>query len=618
MAFLVASLASSTSAAQPVAARGAYHWTDRSGDLPLEPLTAVATDPFDDRVVWVGSDGFVFRSDDGGESYVAVLSFPRGLADEDKDDTSAASLDGIAASTTNTDVLVAPTASAPLDLDDDDDGDDDELPDGAPSTRGAIDDDPVDDVDLSVPARVEAGVRSFAFVPGSRGVVLVATPRGLFRSLDSGGAFTRLELPGGARENDVRDVAIDPQFPTRMYVATAAGLFLSRDGGVSFSRGPGRTATVPGVCFSVTATNGTTQVLYGTELGLLRSRDRGESFTDLLLRGAAAFPVIHSVAHAPSTKDAGDITYAGTSLGLFAAERGAPILERYTGMPADAPTSIAFDPLEPGGVAIALRAGNQGVLFSDDIGLSVVHVDNLPAQQAFSLARGVKDPKTVWVATDRGLFHLEPGTGISLARDDAKGLRERFSREPSLNGLTLTALKRRGLSPTDDHPLDRVWWAALLPRIDARYTIDVGDNDERRLTFLFRDPSTLPAFTDPNFDNNDLFGDGVLIFSPRQKIDNSLWVTFTWDLDRLVMNPVAMSVARQIPVRANAVRDVVDRVQSLYVARRRLVAELYVAPRRATEAQKRERVGKELRLLEVEAQLAALVGRDAFDPEDTR
>ena len=83
--------------------------------------------------------------------------------------------------------------------------------------------------------------------------------------------------------------------------------------------------------------------------------------------------------------------------------------------------------------------------------------------------------------------------------------------------LTLTALKRRGLSPTDDSPIDRAWWAALLPRVDARYPLDVGDTEQVRTSFLFRDATALPPFVDPNFDDSVFFGDGLNTISPSQR-----------------------------------------------------------------------------------------------------
>ncbi len=602
--------------AGPIAERGAAHWVDRSGDLPNEPLTAVAVDPSDPRILWVGLDGFVFRSDDEGENFVAVLSFPRGLADDSADDTAADALDGQGSVDDPTTSLANRAADVDEPEDDMADGTGEDLPDGSTTSTAPPDADPIDSVDISVPSRVETGVRGFAFVPGSPGVVLIATPRGLWRTIDSGGTFAQIEIPGGTRANDVRDVAVDPERPSRLFVASAAGLWMSRDGGASFARGPGRAATVPGVCFDVSSVDGVTQVIYGTELGLMRSKDGGASFVDLLLRGAAAFPVIHAVARQPASSNTGEIVYAGTSTGVFAAERGAPILERYNGMPTEAATAIAVDPLEPGGVAVAVRNGAGGVLFSDDAGLSLVDVDVLPSQQALALSRDPKDPTQLWVAADRGLFRLEKGTGITLAKDQVRALRDRFSKEPSLNRLTLTALKRLALSPTDDVPMERAWWAAALPHVEARYTLNVGATDDVRQTFLFRDPAAvaLAPFLDPSLDDTALLGDGVLVFSPERKFTNTLWIGLSWDLDRLIMNDAAMSAARQIPVRAGAERDVINRVQALYVQRRRLVAELYVAPRRVNEAGKRDRIHKELQLLELEAHLASLVGFDAFDP----
>ncbi len=610
-AMLLVVFCSLSAAARPMAERGPSHWVDRSGDLPREPLTALALDPENPRIVWVGVDGFVYRSENDGESFVAVLSFPRGIADDTGDIVGGLNGRGAA--------VVDPTTADGVGVDMVDrfgDGDDDngDLPDGSAFASDQYD--PLDSVDFAVPARVEAGVRTFAFVPGSRGVVLVATPRGLWRTLDSGGSFQRLELPGGSRGNDIRDVAVDPRVPSRLFVATAGGLFFSSDGGGSFVRGPGRTATVPGVCFDVSVVDGATQVVYGTELGLLRSKDSGATFADLLLQGAGAFPVVHAVDSQPRGPDRHELVYAATSGGLFVAERGAPILERYSGIPAEAATAVVVDPEESGGVLVAYRTGGRSVLFSDDAGLTLVDVAPPPVTTAQAAARSAAEPSRVWIAGDQGLFRLEPGTGVTLSTDDARSLREQFRKEPSLDHLTLLALARRGLSPTDDQPMERSFWAGAFPRVDARYQLDAGTTDVVRQTFLFRDASALAPFLDPALDETALFGNGLFVQSPERRFVNTVWVVLTWDLDRIGMNRSAVTAARQIPVRATATRDVIDRVHSLFVQRRRLVAELHIAPRRQNEAEKRERIHKVLRLLEIEAQITALVGDDpfAFEP----
>jgi hypothetical protein len=606
-----------------MANRGPAHFADRTANLPNEPITALAVDPFDDAVIYVGLDGFVFASDDGGDSWRPLLSFARGLADDGTlNDTAVDAFD----SGTNGQAIDDPLADGvgggagpgadDLSLADPDaaEGEDDQDADrffaADPGVRGAFDaaDDPVDVIDTSVAARVEAGVRAFAFVPGSRGVFLVATPRGVFRTTDGGAAFERIRLPGGARANDVRDIVVDPTRPTRLWIGTAAGLYFSPDGGASIVRAPGRVGAIPIVDVAIDATGPgrPPHLLVGSERGLLRSRDDGETFTDLLLQGAGAFPVVHSVAWVEST----DTVYAGVAEGLFVGQRGAPILERLDGLPPSPPSALSPDPLWPNGLAVALRGADGGVVFSDDGGLSFTSIDVLPARAPMALARERRDPSRLWVATERGVFRLQPGTGIRIGGDALAALRARFAQEPDLTTVTERVLRSHGMLRDDGDLRQRATVSSWLPRVRVRYDVYQGDATQQRNSFIFRDPSTLPPIIEDD-GNNDLFGDGLLIVSPSQSFVQQLWVQLSWDLDRLILNPQVLRSARQLPLLRNAERRLVDETRELFITRRRLIAEIQ-AP--SSTLSPRDRVLRELRLREVEARLEGLAGDDLFTP----
>ncbi len=608
----------------PISKRGPAHFADHTGNLPNEPLTAVAVDPFDDQQIYVGLDGFVFASDDAGDSWAPILSYARGLPDDGAlNDTAVDAFDSGNNGQGINDPLadgvggVAGTARSGSgdfgdDLNDDpsDDPDADrfdELPVGDVTTdSNATADDPVDVVDTTVPQRSEPGVRAFAFVPGSRGVFLVATPRGVFRTTNRGQSFERIRLPGDVRENDIRDIVIDPRRPSVLWIGTGAGLFTSIDGGASIERANGRVGNVPVVDLAIDVTPTGSHLLVGTERGLLRSRDGGDTFADMLLRGGVAFPVIHSVAYDADS----DTTFAGTGDGLFVGVRGAAILERYEGMPSSAPTAISPDPLWPGGVAVAVRGGDGGVVLSDDVGLTVVDVDILPANAPTALSRESRDPTRLWVASERGLFRLEPGSGIRMKSDAMAAIRERFAREPDVSVLLSQALAVHGLRHDDGDQRSRALTSAWLPRITMRYDVYGGDATQTRNTFLFRDPSALPPILDPDQDQNDLFGDGLLIISPSQAVNHQFYVNLIWDLDRLIMNTDVLASARQLPLVRGAERRVVDRTRQLYVTRRRLIAESMTAP--TERLSPRERVFQALKLQEVEAHLAGLTDVDNF------
>ncbi len=607
--------------------RGPAHWVEHGDGLPAEPLTAVAIDPADDRVVYAGLDGFLFRSDDGGDTFAPVLSFPRGLANDGLGDSLAASID-------NDEVQGAAPRSGGADLDDADNDDDtaatldnasddadandvnvdelnadgadivdegdevDDLPQG--SQRGGDDDSP-DAADLSIPARVHPGVRALAFVPGQKGSFYVATSRGLFRTVDDAHSFAAIKIPGGGAENDVRDVVVDPLAPSRIFLATAAGLWLSVDGGATLERAVGVGAAVPTVCLAVDRVGDATWIVLGTEAGLLRSRDNGVTFLELLLHGTGVAPVIHAVAWARD----GGILYAGTGRGLFAAEREAPILERYAGIPEEAPTAISIDTSEQGGIAVGLARRSNSVVFSDDTGLTLIEVDRVPAPSANALARETRDPARLWVATDRGLFRLEKGTGISLSKDGLASLRDRFRKEPPLEDVVAEALHHRGLSHDDDRAT-RVRWAPILPRLQVRFDGQRAEGEITTDTFVFNDGTVV--------DDGTLLEDGLAILRPSTVNRWRVTALLSWDLDRLILNRAEGSVFRAQPGTLNAEQSLIDRVRELYVTRRRMLADMDLDLDK-TQGKKAlvDNVRRELKLQEIEATLAAIVGSDVFD-----
>ena len=623
--FLALSMLAATSVLA-LAHQGPAHWVEKREGLPEEAFTAIAVDPFDDQVVYVGLDGFLFRSDDGGESWGAVLSFARGLVEDGLSDSVASTLDNTSAEppaarrtysiddgkdddagANSIDNDVDPDAddvnndelNADDNISDDGDASADDLPQG--SSRAQLDDIP-DLADLSIPNRVYAGVRTIAFVPQQQGAYYVATPRGLYRSFDSAKTFTKVALPGAAAENDIRDVVINPDVPSHIVVATAAGVWSSVDAGVTLTRFTGVAATLPTVCMAIDTVGDQTWIVLGTEQGLLRSRDNGANFSELLLHGAGVAPVIHAVAWARD----GSTLYAGTGGGLFAAERNASILERHNGVPHDAPTSISIDPGEQGGIAVSLARRSNSVVFSDDTGLTLVEVDRLPAPSANALAREHNDSQRLWAASDRGVFRLEKGTGISINKDGFADLRQRFSREPSLEKIIELARAHRTLGNDNDR-FARARWAPILPRLQLRFDMVERKGEATRDNFVFDDGTTI--------DDGTQINDGFLLVTPS---DGTAWLftgLMTWDLDRLILNPDEAALFRAQPVVQGGEHSLIDRVRELYVTRRRLIAdrEFGTDKARGTKALI-DNVHRELKLQEIEAALASIVGSDVFDP----
>jgi len=209
--------------------------TTRASDLVWEPIgpvttsagmTAVATDPEDTRVIWVGSATSVWVSEDGGTSWNLVLQLSRasGLAREagdggevevDPDEATDPDAPPEGSDIFEEDTFVDPTNRNSRD---DDDGDDD-------STDSNSDQD--DDGSADNDQQQRFGVTRFRILQDK---VWVCTSHGLWsiaRSARRTGTGTEVRF---GRRMAVNDVARGPD--KRFFLATERGLWQLGDDGI--------------------------------------------------------------------------------------------------------------------------------------------------------------------------------------------------------------------------------------------------------------------------------------------------------------------------------------------------------------------------------------------------
>lgn len=109
------------------------------------------------------------------------------------------------------------------------------------------------------------------------GVVYAVVDKALFRTDDGGAKWTAIGggLPG---ETELREVALDPTQPARLFVATEKGLFVSSDGGAGFKKAASALAEEDVEAVAV-APDG--RVFAGSFRGVFQSRDGGATWTSI-------------------------------------------------------------------------------------------------------------------------------------------------------------------------------------------------------------------------------------------------------------------------------------------------------------------------------------------------
>lgn len=154
----------------------------------------------------------------------------------------------------------------------------------------------------SAAASSRASIRAIRFSPRDSSVIHVALEAGgVFRSTDGARSFESLNLPVA---EEVHDLAIDPEDPSRLIVATGAGVYFSATAGASWSRAAGLTRAWAIALLFAGAGSGrsifgsaaaTPPPLWamgpaGADAKIFRSFDSGRTFAPLVHAAAAAHP----------------------------------------------------------------------------------------------------------------------------------------------------------------------------------------------------------------------------------------------------------------------------------------------------------------------------------------
>ncbi len=240
--------------------------------------------------------------------------------------------------------------------------------------------------------------------------VYVSSYGGLYRTLDSGASFQRIEngLPGGSYFSV--PIAIDRQSPTRVYAAVASGsVFRSSDAGDNWSA-TGFTLTAPDCVNLVLDGLGTDEVFLGTcASGVRRSTDAGVTFSSS--SGLPTNEYVLSIAQDPAdpTRMLAAMSYYDTGPGgvFRSTDRGAtwtPVAGITT--PSNC-TTVAF-------AGSGAYAGCDGSLYkSVDSGANWTVVNGGVAGNDFKVSPA--DPNTLFVAGDGVSRVLVSGSTATLS-----------------------------------------------------------------------------------------------------------------------------------------------------------------------------------------------------------
>src|SRR5450756_1623668 len=261
-------------------------------------------------------------------------------------------------------------------------------------------------------------VSVLAINPKTPATVYASTGSQVFRSINGGDTWTALNTSFATTPSPVTCLAIDPLMPSTLYAGTNGnGVFRSTDSGDTWTAvNTWLTMGSEGVaingwirCLAINPR--TPSTLYtGTNYGILRSMDSGNTWTTVMDRGEIEGLVIDPLA--PST------LYAGTSgSGVFrSTDSGDHWKAVNTGIVTADPAHpsvacLAIDPLTP--ATLYAGTNGSGIFRSTDSGDHWTAIDTGLGtyEQVFSLAINPLSPTTLYASNCYGGVYRSTDSG---------------------------------------------------------------------------------------------------------------------------------------------------------------------------------------------------------------
>ncbi len=369
-------------------------WKDVSNDIRDSDLRTVAVSPDNAETVYVSSLTAVYKTVNGGNSWIEILSF-RGTGN---------TINSIAIDPFNTKVIYIGTRNSLYRSKD----------------RGAN-----WKIIFSGIGNSKGSILSIAINPDNPDIILIGTKAGVFRT-DTGGRDWKRgkSMPSRA---EVSHLSTDPSIPDYVYAATDKGIYKSINNGKNWERildtyvtnniypqennissevDPAENSKVRAKIRGITINSSGTETVYAfTSEGLIATEDGGLTWKALSSSGLISRDVNRLVT---SSADP-DSVYAATGRGVF----------KYSG-----------------------ASGNWTELYQ---GLTSANIRFLTAAPAFK-----NTPVTLWAATKKGVFKTVPSVQEQISVENSDEIRDilsTFDNEPSINEILKAAIRYAEVSP---------------------------------------------------------------------------------------------------------------------------------------------------------------------------
>lgn len=430
------------------------------------------------------------------------------------------------------------------------------------------------------------------FLRAARGAVYAGSDRGLHRSTDGGRRWTLLYRASGERSGAPLDLAVDPKNPALLWLAAENGLFLvhSRTGESKRIPAFGHAAV-----YSVLAKDAS--VLAAAGNGVHKSGDGGESwepvYTALKTEGEPVSTLeqfdVEEVSM-PSTLPFSSLAYLASEDAFFAASkdgllRGSLAAGGWSVLDGQSFESRRVNGLAPSGRALYV-ATDKGVYRWDRTALREIS-GGLETREVRDVSYHPSGDYLL-AATPNGVYKLShPELSFAVSPKEfpsppVEDVLRRFDGEPSVREVQDAAIRY-----AEVHPDKIETWRRAAARKALLPTVSLGAD-------LSRDRNV-------DVDRGGTGDPDYFIMGPEERsLDWS--VGLSWSLGDLIWNDDQTSIDTRSRLMVELRDDVLNDVTHLYYERRRLQAEMALAP----PADSFAKIEKELKLEELTARIDAL------------
>ena len=250
--------------------------------------------------------------------------------------------------------------------------------------------------------QIEPGMRvlSFLTLPGDAGL-LAGTPQGIYHRKNASTPWKK--LTGAIARRTIYSLAVDQGLKI-IYAGTDQGIYRAPIDTLDFRMPPGNRLS-PMAWHIVTPAETPETILAATNLGILRSQDRGVTWRVASLHGLPERVMINSIVVSPADKDR---FFVGTSVGLFESTSAGAYWEhagsRYmkTGI-----ADILF--LDGGGKRILAADQTAGGIFLSEDGGTVWEkiFDSEFASPIYCLEQDPDNPLVIYIGTRyKGVYRM--------------------------------------------------------------------------------------------------------------------------------------------------------------------------------------------------------------------